>query len=321
MTSKRDYIAEIQEIRSRTGPPDWDNGITKLLFLTTATSKLNAESVELAYYCVAVIAAIEVYFRWEIKRLVDSGDPRYISNLKVDEIPLKITHQLLLAVHGKRITIGELVAHSARLSNLEAISSTMGHLLGTDFLALVKDARDPELRRVQGENAPTVIRSAADTLARVKRTFELRHIICHEAHLNPDVRLDEVKEFCSSCYEFARASRYGIAYHENPKAPLTLADAYEEASRRVRAIESDISATERRILDILPPVMQSAFNEMEQACRLFIKAQAGFDASYHMNGNRGALSEQSSIARSYTEWLDKLNTYAGEISVEMPTKE
>ena len=122
MTNKRDYVGEIEEIRGRTGPSDWDNGITKLLFLITAASKLQTENAELAYYYVAAIAPIEVYFRWEIKRLIDSGDPRYLNNLKVDELPLKITHELLVAVHGKRITIGELVAHSVGLSNLEASS-------------------------------------------------------------------------------------------------------------------------------------------------------------------------------------------------------
>jgi hypothetical protein len=320
LTNKRDYIGEIEEIRGRTGPSDWDNGITKLLFLTTAASKLEADKAELAYYCVAAIAAIEVYFRWEIKRLIDSGDPRYLNNLKVDELPLKITHDLLVAVHGKRITIGELVAHSVGLGNLEAISKVMGPLLGTDFLALVKDARDPELRRAQGESAPTAIASASTTLARVKRAFELRHITCHEAHLTCDVGLAEIKELCSSCYDFARASRFAIAYHENPQAPLTLQEACEETSRRVQALEQDVVAIEQTILDSLPPPMQNAFNEMEKAWRAYVKAQAGFDASHDMNANRGALYEQCSIAHSYTEWLEKLTKYAVETPVGTPPK-
>ena len=148
----RDFIAEIEEIRGRTGLSDLDNGITKLLSLCTQMEKLENESEQQAYFVVASTAAIETYFRWEIRRLIDSGDAQYINNLR-DETPLKISRDILVAVHGEHVTIGELVAHSVRLNNLEAINRIMSQLLRTDFFGLVKDARDPELRREQGGNA------------------------------------------------------------------------------------------------------------------------------------------------------------------------
>jgi len=310
MGAKRDYVAEIEEIRRRTGPSSWDNGITKLLFLSMQTARLETEGEELAYFPVAAIAAIESYFRWEIKGLIDSGDVRFINNLKVDELPLKLSHALLVAVHGKRVTIGELISHSVRLNNLDAISKTMGQLLGTDFLALVKDARDPELRRKQGESAPTVLPSADESFARVKRTFELRHIICHEAHLSSPVRLDDVKELCSSCYGFARASRYGVAYQVDPYAPLTLQDAYEAASERVRVLNVEIQAVEKSISSGLPSVMQNTFDAMQQAWRLYVARESDFNASHHMNGNRGALYEQLATESLFKARLDKLKEYA-----------
>ena len=248
MGAKRDLVSEIEEIRSRTAPSDWDNGISKLLLLCTQTQKLEKETEQQDYFLVASIAAIETYFRWEIRRLIDSGDARYINNLRLDELQLRISPDLLVAVHGKRVTIGELVAHSVRLNNLDAINKTMSQLLRTDFLDLVTDARDPESRRKAGENAPRIIRSASDTLARVKRTFELRHIICHEAHLSTPVGLDEVRELCSSCYEFVLASHYGIAYYENPDAPLTLAEADNAAREGVEALKVQIKTVEELII-------------------------------------------------------------------------
>jgi hypothetical protein len=310
LSSKRDYVGEIEDLRDRTGPTEWDNGITKLLFLCTQTEKLEKECVELAHFPVAIIAAIETYFRWEIRRLIDSGDERYVNSLRVEETPLRISHDLLVAVHGERVTIGELVAYSVRLSNLELISKTMGQLLQADFLVLVKEARDPELRRQQGENALAIIQSASDTLARVKRTFELRHIICHEAHLNNPVRLDEVKELCSACYEFARASNYAIAYHENPNAPLTLDEAYHAASERVQVLDSNIQAVEKRILSTINPDMQKAFDAMQTAWRLFVQREADFNASHHMNGNRGALYDKLASESLYKARLAHLTKYA-----------
>jgi Lysozyme inhibitor LprI len=318
MSAKRDFVAEIEEIRDRTGPSDWDNGITKLLFLCTQTKKLEKESEELAYFPVASIAAIETYFRWEIRRLIDFGSAQYINNFRLDESPLRISQDLVVALHGKRVTIGELVAHSVRLNNLDAISKTMGQLLQTDFLDLVKDARDPESRREQGDNAPTVIGSAGDTLTRVKRAFELRHIICHEAHLSTAVRLDEVRELCSSCYEFVRASRYGIAYKENPNAPLTLAEAYKAARERIETLEVKIKTVEKLIISKLDPPMQKAFDAMQQAWRLYVERQAEFDASHHFNGNRGALYEQLVIESLYNKRLDEMKEYAGKIDAGQP---
>ena len=74
--------------------------------------------MELAYFPVAIIAAIETYFRWEIRRLIDSlVTERYVNSLRVEETPLRISHDLLVAVHGERVTIGKLIAYSVRLSN------------------------------------------------------------------------------------------------------------------------------------------------------------------------------------------------------------
>jgi hypothetical protein len=310
MGGKRDFVGEIEEIRSRTGPPDWDNGITKLLSLCMQMKTLEHESPELAYFPVASVAAIETYLRWEIRRLIDSNGARYINNFRVDESSLRIGYDLLVAVHGKRVTIGELVAHSVRLNNLEAINKTMSHLLQTEFLDVVKSARDPESRREKGETAPTVITAASDTLARVKRTFELRHIICHEAHLGVDVRLAEVKELCPACYEFVLASRYGIAYYEDPDAPVTLEEACKAARERVEALDIQLKAVENRIISKLGGPPLEAFNAMQNAWRKYVEQEAGFDASHHMNGNRGAFYEQITTERLYNTRLEEMKKYA-----------
>jgi hypothetical protein len=317
MGAKRDLVAEIEEIRSRTNSPDWDNGITKLLFLCTQTQKLEHEDEQQAYFLVASIAAIETYFQWEIRSLIDSGDDRYINNLRLDDQPLRWSHELLLAVRGKRVSIGELVAHSVRLNNLDAIGKIMGQLLQTDFIELVKDARDPELRSEQGVNAPTIIRSASETLPRVKRTFELRHIICHEAHLNTPVRSEEVKELCCSCYTFVLASHYGIAFHKNPNAPLTLAEARDAADKRVRALENKIKAVEEFITSKmhLPP-MQKAFDAMQQAWRSYVEQEAVFNASTQANGNRGVLYAQLTVETLYSKRLHEIKEYARNIDAE-----
>lgn len=311
MTAKRDLISEIEEIRGRTGSSDFDNGITKLLFLSTHVQKLTQETEEQLYFPIACVAALEAYFRWEIRKLIDSGNARFIENLRVDELQPKIDHDLILAISGKRITIGELISHSVKFHNLDGINGIMSQLLRADFLDLVKNARDPEERRKQGENAPPMLHSVGDTLANIKRTFYLRHIICHEGHLGTAAKLDEIKALCHSCYDFARASRYAIAYYENPNAPLTLDEAFKAAIGRVKDLKAQVKELEDLMVSkIRHSPMEEAFREMQEAWRLSVNRQAGFDGSHHMNGNRGALYEQLTIEDLYRKRLDEIKRYA-----------
>ena len=316
MGAKRDLVGEIEEIRSRRLPSDWDNGITKLFFLCEQTRRLHQEDEQNAYFLVASIAAVETYFRWEVLSLIDSGGDTHISNLKLDDLPLRWGHDLLLALHGRRVTIGELVAHSVRLSNLDAIAKIMSQLLQIDFLALVKDARSPELRREEGLNAPTVIRSATETIPRVKRAFELRHVICHEAYLNVPVSCDEVKELCCACYTFVLASHYGIAYYKNPNAPLTLAEAYDAAEKRVGVLDAKLKEIERLIRSNLAPPMPDAFDAMQEAWRSYVEREAEFNASGEMNGNRGLLYARLASENLYRKRLTELREYARRIDAE-----
>jgi hypothetical protein len=179
-------------------------------------------------------------------------------------------------------------------------------LLGTDFLVVVKDARYPESRRQQGEAAPTIIHHFADTLASVKRTFELRHIICHEAHLNPVVGLDETKELCSACYEFVQASYCGIAHYADPNAPITRAEAVDAATKRFEALEERLEEEEERITSRLAPAEKVAFEEMQRGWRAYTEREGDYNASLNMNGNQGVLGSKLAIEKLYIRRIEDL---------------
>jgi hypothetical protein len=306
MGIRRNVIVEIEAIRNRTGPPDWDNGITKLLFLSEQAKTNETDSEQLGYFIVASIAAMEVYFRWEIRRLIDSGDARYTDNFRFYE-SLKLSHDLLSAVHGRRVTIGKLAAHSVRLSNLDAISKTMSQLLGTGFLDLVREARNPESRREQGEAASAVISSMAEIVSAINRTFELRHIICHEAHLNTTMKADEVKSLCSSCYDFAVASYYAIAHHDNPAPSLTLQEAYDAARARAVALEKRLREEEERIESGLGDSMaRDAFEKMQLSWRAYARQAEEYNACLDMNGSRGAIHGQQVLGYLYKQRIEEI---------------
>ena len=55
-----------------------------------------------------------------IKELIDAGEP-YLTNAEKPASSAKLDFAVLRAVHGKAITVGELVAHSVQLSRLDHI--------------------------------------------------------------------------------------------------------------------------------------------------------------------------------------------------------
>ena len=115
MSRTRDIIQEIADVRQRRRFGSAMSELPMRLFaLEHAFKKHDKSQGELTrYFPVALIACVEGYFRMAIKDLVDVGDP-YLSNAERPASALKLDFSILRAVHGKAITVGELVAHGIR---------------------------------------------------------------------------------------------------------------------------------------------------------------------------------------------------------------
>jgi hypothetical protein len=304
--SKRDYVVEIEQIRNRTGPSEWDNGITKLFWLSEKV-KLIGDAEENVYFIVASIAAVESYFRWEIRQLIDSGNDSYVNNFRLNE-SFKLNKEHLVAVHRRRVTVGELAAHSVRLNNPGAICDIMSQLLGTDFVALIKGARYQKAARTdKAEVAQLVIASFPDMKKMLDRTFELRHMVCHEAHLDSETTTDEIKELCATCYNFVLASRYSISLFDDPNPPRTLSEENALVEKELKALEVVLQGEEQRIVsDLHDPLAKKAFGRMQHSWRQYAQHQGEYDASLHMNGTRGAIQHTRTLIHLYKKRLDDL---------------
>jgi hypothetical protein len=245
MPAKRDLITEIEEVRGRMAAvDDLDSGILKLLMIVDSTKKLQDEDPENelhAYYIVASIAAIESYFRWQIQRLIDFGNGRFLNNVRLDDQPIKLTHDVAVALVNKRVTIGELLAHTVGFSNFERVAAFMTKLLGTDFVQLVAGSSN-----VDPDNA-TLLEDSAQVISDVKRSLELRHLICHEGYRNHLIPTLEIKQLSSSCYTFVRGSYYAISRFLDPAGPATQEDLYKATSIEANGLQIRLKALEEAI--------------------------------------------------------------------------
>lgn len=305
MTSKRDFIAEIEELRERSGPSELDDGILKLLYLLDRLNRLREATEENNYFLIGATASIETYIRVEIRKLIDSGDRRFLQNIRIPD-SMKITAEVLTAVHGKRASMGELIAHTVPLSSVESIHKSMSDILQTDFLKLIRATHEAAETRNKELNPGSEIRSFAAILADVSRTYKLRHIICHEARFHMPIEVRELKRMCSSCYDFLTTTNKAIAKYAYPNAPRSLQDATAAAVRAVEILEKDLRVTEKHLLKILHGEERRRFSSMQRTWRTYVERTAGFAASLEMNGNRGDLMFKRTVERLYRERLIEL---------------
>jgi hypothetical protein len=233
MSRTRDIIQEIADIRQRKrfGPAMAELPF-RLFALETAFKEHDKSKVELTrYFPVALIACVEGYFRIAIKDLIDSGEP-FLTNAEKPASSIKLDFTVLRAVHGKAITVGELVAHGVSLSRLEHIENVLSNLLGFGFLQTLRSTTDRWAHEVRGEPPKPILSNPDEVFANVARTFELRHIICHEIASAYEIDTDEVGRCFESCVSFFTFG--GRTAIRNPASwSTTDADGHEHRGRRI----------------------------------------------------------------------------------------
>lgn len=284
MSRTRDIIQEIADVRQRR---QFGSAMTELplrLFaLEHAFKKHDKSEKELVrYFPVALIACVEGYFRMAIKDLIDAGEP-YLSNAEKPASSIKLDFSVLRAVHGKTITVGELVAHSVPVSRLDHIEGSLSSLIGKSFLQALRVTTDRWAHEIRGEPNTPILSKPDEVFSDVARTFELRHIICHEIASAYEIDSEEVARCFESCVTFLRASDEFISETIHPGAPLTQTDmniaACESLAERQQQLADAIVALKLR----LDSEELAAFDKAHENWQTYCDAWANFVAGERAN--------------------------------------
>jgi uncharacterized protein YecT (DUF1311 family) len=221
MAAKRDYVAEIQDRRMRVGTP---NNIA-LMFARQGTllgelDKADDLSDELIrYFPIAMVACLETYTRAMVQELVDAGPP---FSERIDAFEnVRLEMSTMTAIHGRRITLGELIAHVLPVNSLEDIKRSIGTLLGADLIEVVKNARDRWKISVEREADEPIVQDIGAIIRGVEWTFRLRHMYAHEFPASGSINRDLIDESVRAAATFLTAADEGIRNIRFPDAPLT----------------------------------------------------------------------------------------------------
>jgi Lysozyme inhibitor LprI len=290
MGRTRDIIQEIADIRQRRRFDSTMFELSMRLFALERTfkklDKIELDKIEsevFRYFPVALIACVEGYFRMAIKDLIDAGEP-YLSNAEKPASSIKLDFSVLRAVHGKTITVGELVAHSVQLSRLEHIEAALSSLLGTSFLQALRATTNRWAHEVKGEPATPILTEPDKVFADVARIFELRHIICHEIASAYEIESEEVARCFESCVTFLRAADEFVSETIRPGAPLTQTDMNIAAGKSLSEKQMQLAEAVETLRFRLDAAELVAFDEAQVKWQLYCDAWAHFVAGERATG-------------------------------------
>lgn len=177
----------------------------------------------LKYYPIAIVACLETFFRLSIKQIIDYGEP-YLSNAESILPKNNIGFDVLKGLHGDTITIGDVISHSISTSNLGHIVSYLNNLLKIDFINEVSNVKDRWAIEIEEKPDEPIISSPDELFKYISKTFELRHIFCHETASNLKLHDKDIEKCFEYSLIFLKASEELINQIIYPNAPLTQTD-------------------------------------------------------------------------------------------------
>ena len=238
------FSKELQEVRSRLSIGEWkavifDVGL-RLLRLREAVK--TSDSPEMCRHApVAMIAALQTYFRGTVIDLIDRGEP-YRSRV-ADLVKEKIVIRDAIAFfHGETFTFGEVIAKSASCNSISDIHVWLETLLAVNLKTLLTTSIDPSHLRNNYLDAPPIV-SDVDTLYRnVDEAFRLRHVFAHEAAANLEISKEDALRLIDSIDEFTQGINAVLWVTAYADLPYTQAEITQESYRNYQQEKEKLQA-------------------------------------------------------------------------------
>jgi len=308
MADRRNIVEEILEIRGRR-KSDIPGGelFIRLLYIEHAYKKRDPENKELLrYFPIAIVACMETYFRLAIKKLIDSGEP-YLTNSQTIMPKANIGFDILKALHGQSITIGDVISHSISINNLTHLASHMSRLLGVEFLKELSLIHSRWAVEVLKQPKQPILLEADNTFRYVAKTFELRHIFCHETASNHEFEADEIEKCFDNSVLFLKAAEELVSETLHPNAPLTQTDMNIASAEDYRKERDYLDSLISEVTSLLTDKQISSFEEANKAWEVFLRNSVEIEGLQYEGGSIRPTIENSAAARLTKERSEQLS--------------
>lgn len=310
MSKSRNIVEEIMEIRARQPNAHLLVELNiKLGSLKSVYKKRQNFDKELwRYFPISIITCLEAFFRLAIKQLIDMGDP-YLTNSRHLLGKKKIDFDMLKALHGRSITIGDIAGHLISINNLNQISEVMSELLGHDFLEEVSQTYNRWSVEIYKDPKIAIISDSNLTFQFVTRTFELRHIFCHEFASKYKLDKPEIEQCFEHSCNFLEASKEHIWQTMFPNEPLTQTDMNIDITEKCNAERQKLDVLIQRVLERLTEKQTTEFLKANKAWEEFLFASAEVEGLQYEGGSIRPFIEGKAILGILKERVQNLESF------------
>jgi uncharacterized protein YecT (DUF1311 family) len=307
---KRDRTAEIIQIKARGG----NRGSFVSFELNTLWSEWDrlrdSPGSRPDYYLIKAVTILEVFTRTRIAMLVNHGT-EYVARAATLVRDLKIDFDLANSIHGRAITLGDIVGHGVPVNAFGQIIEHFKTLLDLDLGDRLAKAVDRWQVEVEGKPSNPIISDYDDMAAHVKRLFEIRHVLCHELPKKPVYEKEEVSDLLLHATAFAKALENVLHFQMYGLTPLTQSEMNIDAANRLHAREQELESLVQSIQAEMS-LMDGEFEALQAAQEKWLayrNAHCDFETLRHEGGTIRPLLWGSEARELTEERLSQLKSW------------
>lgn len=314
---KRNLINEITAVKSRSefnSRHDYSSRLNDIEYAFNENFNYNGDFNKelLKYIPIATVACFEAFFRSVYKELIDFGEPFSENAIKFNQSKnVKFDFEIINAIQTKIVTVGEFISHILPCNNFDDINTNLSTLAGIDFISQIKKFDPESIYGHINENSKQFIENSNQIISDIKRTFELRHIFCHEFATNFNVDQDEIFRCYNSGKIFLDQINNFIWHLLYPNAPQTQSEMNSQAIDDFEKSENDLSElistikkakTDNSDFDINVIL----FDKTIEQWKIYRESKAELDASIVEGGSMYPLLYSSSLTETTKEKIESL---------------
>jgi hypothetical protein len=314
---KRNLVDEISDVRSReelNSRLDYSTRLSEIenSFIDNLSINGDFDRELIKYIPIATVACFEAFFRSVYKELIDFGLPYSSNAIKFNQSKnVKFDFEVVNAVQNKKVTVGEFISHILPCNNFDDINTNISTLANIDFVDQIKKFKQPSIFEHVNEISNSFIENSDAIIYDIKRTFELRHIFCHEFATNLVVNKDEIIKCFYNSKVFLEHTNNFIWHLLYPNAPETQAEmnnealkSFENSERLLTNLIQEIKESEK--IFGIAEMNTSLFDRTIEKWKKYRNVKAEFDASFCEGGSMYPLIYSNSLTATTNEKIQSL---------------
>jgi uncharacterized protein YecT (DUF1311 family) len=302
-------VTEILDVRSRAGKPHVANPIGQVGHLKYLLDHPDAKEF-VAYFPVVGVACIEVQIRGAIAQMVDEGSA-YAKNAKELVKDQKFDFEVLNALEGREITLGELLAHVVPINHLQDCDRVMSAVVGASYLEGLKHTRDRWAVEIEGKPDLPMIADPSQVFTDIDELFTIRHRCAHEVPRGASEFLDistarrligSLVLFCDATFAFVHELLF-------PGAPLRQIDMTIYAGKKASVAQAEVMELYQKALSLASEEGRAFLVASQDAWLKFQSETAALHGSRYAGGSMRPMIEYQAAADLARKRVDELREW------------